>query len=126
MMLTSRVCMLVAQLCSTLCDPMDYSSPGSSVHGILQARILEWVAMPFSRGSIQPRDGTQVSHIAGRFFIILYHSYHSLPFLSFFTREAPGYVYLTTKKKQKKKTCNHKYSTFLSSFYVSLPIKLST
>ena len=47
----------------TLCDPMDYT-----VHGILQARILEWVAFPFSRGSSQPRDQTQVSHIAGGFF----------------------------------------------------------
>ena len=47
----------------TLCDPMDYT-----VHGILQARILEWVAFPFSRGSSQPRDRTQVSHIAGGFF----------------------------------------------------------
>ena len=45
------VCVLVAQLCPTLCDPMDYSLPGSSVHGILQARILEWVAIPFSRES---------------------------------------------------------------------------
>ena len=44
---------LVTQLCSTLCDPMDCSTPGSSVHGILQARILEWVAIPFSRGSSQ-------------------------------------------------------------------------
>ena len=52
----------VAQLCPTLCDPMDL------VHGILQARILEWVAFPFSRGFSQPRDRTQVSHIAGRFF----------------------------------------------------------
>ena len=43
--------MLVTQSCLTLCDPMDYSPPGSSVHGILQARILEWVAIPFSRGS---------------------------------------------------------------------------
>jgi len=42
----------------TLCDPMDKSPPGSSVLGILQARILEWVAMPFSRGSFQPRDQT--------------------------------------------------------------------
>ena len=42
---------LVTQVCLTLCDPMDYSPPGSSVHGILQARILEWVAMPSSRGS---------------------------------------------------------------------------
>ena len=55
-------------LCLTLCDPMDHSPPGSSVHGILQARILEWVAMPFSRGSSRPRDQTQVSNIAGRFF----------------------------------------------------------
>ena len=46
----------VAQSCLTLCDPMDCSPPGSSVHGILQARILEWVAMPSSRGSSQPRD----------------------------------------------------------------------
>ena len=49
---------------------MDYSLPGSSVHGILQARIQEWVAMPSSRGSSQPRNQTQVSHIAGRFFTI--------------------------------------------------------
>ena len=53
----------VAQLCPTLCDPMDFT-----VHGILQARILEWVAFPFSRGSSQHRDRTQVSCIAGRFF----------------------------------------------------------
>ena len=48
-----------AQSCPTLCNPMDYT-----VHGILQARILAWVAVPFSRGSSQPRDGTQVSCIA--------------------------------------------------------------
>ena len=53
-----------------LCDPMDCSPPGSSVHGILQARILEWVAIPFSRGSSQPRDRTLVSYIAGRFFTV--------------------------------------------------------
>ena len=58
------------QSCLTLCDPMDGSPPGSSVHGILQARILEWVAMPSSRGSSQPRDQTQVSCTAGRFFTI--------------------------------------------------------
>ena len=51
-----------------LCDPMDCSLPGSSVHGILQARIQEWVAIPFSRGSSQPRDWTWVTCIAGRFF----------------------------------------------------------
>ena len=56
----------VTQSCPTLCDPVDCSPPGSSVHGILQARILEWV--PFSRGSSKPRDWTQVSCIAGRRF----------------------------------------------------------
>ena len=84
----------VAQLCLTLSDPMDCSLPGSSVHGIFQARvlewdaiaffdtmdytlpgipqdrILEWVAFPVSRGSSQPRDRTQVTCIAGRFFTI--------------------------------------------------------
>ena len=49
------------QLCPTLCDPMDCSPPGSSVHEILQARILEWVAIPFCRGSSQPRDQMLVS-----------------------------------------------------------------
>ena len=58
----------VAQSWSTLCYPMDYSPPGSSVHGIFQARILEWVAISFSRGSSQPRDRTQVCHTAGRCF----------------------------------------------------------
>ena len=55
-----------AQSCPTLCDPMDCSLPGSSVHGIFQARILECVAISFSRGSSRPRDQTWVSHIAGR------------------------------------------------------------
>ena len=64
----SEVKVLVAQSCLTFCDPMDYSLPGSSVQGILQARILEWVAFLFSRGSSQPRDQTQVSRIVGGFF----------------------------------------------------------
>ena len=58
----------VDQLCPTLCDPMDCSLPGSSLHGILQARVLEWVAISFSRGSSWPRDRTQVSRIPGRCF----------------------------------------------------------
>ena len=65
----------IAQLCPTLCDPMDYT-----VHGILQARILEWVAFLFSRASSQPRDWTQVSCIAGRFFT------------NWATREAPVFL----------------------------------
>ena len=59
------------QSCLTLCDPMDWGPPGSSVHGILQTRILEWVAMPCTRGSSQPRDQTHffcVSCIASIFF----------------------------------------------------------
>ena len=60
----------VTQWCSTLCNPMDRNPPGSSVHGILQARVLEWDVVPFSRGSSQPRDQTQVFCFAGRFFTI--------------------------------------------------------
>ena len=56
----------VTQLCLTLCDPMDCSLPSSSIHGIFQARILEWIAISFSRGSSQSRDRTRVSCIAGR------------------------------------------------------------
>ena len=58
----------VAQSCLTLCYPVDCSPPGSSVHGIFQARILEWVAISFSRGSSRPRDLTHISRIAGRRF----------------------------------------------------------
>ena len=75
----------VAHLCLTLCDPMDYT-----VHGILQATILEWVAIPFSRGSSQTRDQTQVSHIADEFFT------------SWATREAPQLYFLTMPHKAGK------------------------
>ena len=71
----------VTQSCPTLCNPMDCSPPGSSVHRLLQIRIMEWIAIPSSRGSSQgsqPRDQTQVSCIAGRFFTI------------WATREAPS------------------------------------
>ena len=63
----SSLC-LVAQLCLTLCDPLDYSPPGSSVHGIFQAGILDWVAISSSMGSSWPRDQTPISYIAGRFY----------------------------------------------------------
>ena len=68
---------LVTKLCPTLCDPMDCSPPGPSVHGISQTRILEWVAISFSRASSRPRDGTRVSCIGRQ---ILY---------SWVSREAP-------------------------------------
>ena len=67
--LQNKIGMLVAQSCPTLCKPMDCSPQGSSVYGISQARTLEWVAIPFSRGSSWPRDQTQVSWTAGRYFI---------------------------------------------------------
>ena len=60
----------VAQSCPTLCDPVNCSPPGFSVHGILQAGILEWVAIPVSRGSSWPRGWTWVSRTAGRFFTV--------------------------------------------------------
>ena len=60
----------VAQSCLTLCDPMDCSLPGSSVHGICQAIVLEWIAISFSRGSSRPRDWTRVFHIVDRCFTI--------------------------------------------------------
>ena len=61
--------MKVAQSCLILCYPLNSSLPGSSVHGILQARILEWLAVPFSRGNSQSRNGTQLSCIIGGFFV---------------------------------------------------------
>ena len=71
---------LVTQLCPIVIDPVDCSQPGSSVHGILQARILQWVSIPFSKGSSWPRDQNWDSCIAGRFFII------------WATREDPNWV----------------------------------
>ena len=64
------LCVLAPQSRLTDCDPMDYMLPSSSAHGILQVRILEWVAIPFSRVSFQPRDQTRVSCIAGRLFTL--------------------------------------------------------
>ena len=64
----SQVKVIVAQSCPILCKPMVCSLPGSSVHGIFQARLLEWVAISFSRGTSRLRDQTQVSCITGRFF----------------------------------------------------------
>ena len=63
----------VAQSCLTLCHPLDCNPSGSSIHWVFQARILEWVAISFSRESLQPRDRTQVSCIAGRHFYWLSH-----------------------------------------------------
>ena len=69
-LIQKRKIVLVTQLCPTLCKSMDYSPPGSSVHGIFKARILEWGPIPFSRGSSLPRARTWVSCIVGRFFTV--------------------------------------------------------
>ena len=69
----NTIYVLATQSCLILGDPMDCSPPGSSVHGILQARILEWVAISYSRGSSQPRDGTRVTCVSCMGRQILYH-----------------------------------------------------
>ena len=69
----AHMCVCSAQSCPTLCNPMDCSPPGSPVHGIFQARILEWVAISFSRGSFQPRDWTCSSCVSCNDRQILYH-----------------------------------------------------
>ena len=81
---TKKHCCSVTKLCPTLCEPKDSSPPGSSVHGISQARILEWVVISSSPGSFWSRDQTQISCIAG----------------GFFTTESPG-------KPPKKHICRH-------------------
>ena len=85
--------MKVAQLCPTLCNPTDCSLPDSSVHGILQARILEWVVIPFSRGFSQPRNQIGVSCIAGGFFT------------SWATMEAPRFPIFKVPNNTKRCVC---------------------
>ena len=88
---------LVAQSCLTLCSTMDCSLPGSSVHGLLQAKILEWLAIPFSRASFWPRDQTWVSCIAGRFFTV------------WATREAHMYIYVYVRVYMYTDTASQPY-----------------
>ena len=97
------MCMLVAQSCLSLCDPMDYSPPGSSVHGILQARILEWVAIPFSRGS--SRDQTLVPHIAGRFFTIWAFLINKCLLSLYYLPELGAEDISVAKREKLKKNC---------------------
>ena len=92
----------VAQSCLSLCNPMDCSLLGSSVHGIFPARLLEWVAISFSRGSSQPRDQTQVSCIAGRCFTI------------WATREAPNHM-----REGKRGWVPRQQSTWMQAIWVS-------
>ena len=98
---------LVTQSCLTLCNPMDCSLPGSSVHGLLQAGILEWVAIFFSRGSSQPRDITQVSCITGRLFSHL--------------SQCRGHQFYawSTRHRATKFTCQHYWAHALEPGFVT-------
>ena len=96
MHLDACVCAKSLQLCLTLCDPMDCGPPGSSVHGILQARVPEWVAMPSSRESFWPRDWTR--HLLR----LLHWQVDSLPIA---TMEAPAWSLLTTKLRPDPLDC---------------------
>ena len=95
------MCAKLLQSCPTLCSPMDHHPPGSSVHGILQARILHWVAIPFSRGSSWFRDQTWVSCIEGRLYTL------------WATREAPLICCRFIQSVQ-----NGKISFFISEYIV--------
>ena len=91
-----RLCVLVAQSCMALCDPMDYSLPGSSAHGLLQARILEWVAIPVFRVSWEERPGPDhFGHFREfRLYSLCNKSFHSVPVvhLTYFTQIFPHLV----------------------------------
>ena len=94
------VCAQLLQPCPTLCDPMDCRPPGSSVHGILQARVLEWVAMSSSRGSYWPRDQT---HFCGSYIVVVFFTAEPVenpPSFAFIL--ANGLVGLTSKVKKTK------------------------
>ena len=103
-------CCLVTKSCPTLCDPVDYSPSGSSVHGVLQARILEWIVMSSSGGSSLPGDWTHVSCLAGRFFTTeaLGNHPHTLTFLSLsLSLSLYIYIYIYTHTHTHTYICTH-------------------
>ena len=118
------VCTLATQLCPTLCNPMDCSLPGTSVSGIFQARILEWIAIPFSRGSFQSRDQTQVSYIAGRFFTF-WATWETLKYLNI-TKWAMNGIskrhYSIIVTKILTVTSFHMYNENQNNTYTTLPL----
>ena len=116
----------VAQLCMTLCNPKDCSPPGSSVLGILYAKILEWVAILFSSVSTWPRDRTQVSCIAGRFFTI----WAAKKALSKTTSKIVWEIIVRKRVKAftidcGENNCHRNFSRELSEAFVHLHIKFS-
>ena len=115
-----HVCMLSCIYCAQLYDPMHCSPTGSSFHGILQARILEWVAMPSSRGFSWPRDRTHVSYISCTSRQVLYHWYHlgSLPYDPAIPLMG---IYIWKKnQKNKKKQENTKLKIHKHNLYSSI------
>ena len=121
---------LVAQSCPTLCNPMNCSLPGSFVHGILQARILKWVAIPVYRGSSQPKDWTQTSCTEGRFFTVwATREYTSLtvPFFCLYICHGPTLsletklLIMTKKFLQNLITITIIYFIFLKAYILILP-----
>ena len=116
------VCVQSLQLCLTLCDPMDCSPPGSSVHGILQARILEWVAISFSRRPSQPRDGTHVSctspALAGGFLLLSHQGSQNM--------QVWNLKYRTVKLWMDFPLCRKSMALTLVSFKVQSHIKIWT
>ena len=110
-------CYFVAQSCPTLCDPMDCNPSGSSVPGIFQARILEWVVISFSRGSSQPRNRTHISCIPGRFFTTSHPGSPIMQFRDIVLRTRSSWspvvsICLSTM------AANHKHGFYLSKFIV--------
>ena len=117
--LNISLCVVVAQSCQTLCNPMDSSPLGSSGHGILQARILEWVAIPFSRESSWPRDRTPVFCTAGRFFTIWApretHIFHYTVCYTTLFPALPKYGNFYEHILLKKANCIWQFSLFFKS-----------
>ena len=111
----------VAQSCPTLCDPVDCTLPGSSIHGIFQAIVLEWIAISFSRGSSRPRDRTQVSHIAGRRFN-LWAIRADTPLPSLPAREVMNFIHLFRKTIFSLFCASKLYTCFQFHWFWFLPL----
>ena len=119
------VCVSVTLSCLTLCDPINCSPPGFSVHGILQARILEWIAMASSRGSSQPRDWAWVSSIVGRLFYHLSHRAHvgTTEYLLMVSGEFVISSFLSCCNKNLKWWMDQHYSPWTDQCYSSVLFK---
>ena len=111
----------VAQSCPTRCDSMDCSLSGSSIHGIFQATVLEWVDISFSRGSSRPRNQTRVSHIAGRCFTHLSHHRFKVSILlsNFWNCKVLDIILETTREES---ICSSRAFDFFGLFQTAHPL----